>query len=156
MRQRGASTVGAVLLAAAAGMVTAAALADWMVVDVQTRGEDGLDDAVQGQLPAQLADADLTAAGTDEVAHRRVGIGEAELDAGRRQLLVQRGEHQPGGHVHGRRGGEVENHSAHRLRGGLEVPPNRIAHVIRVEVEKRRLDPEQVRQQLHHHAGACL
>jgi hypothetical protein len=70
MRQRGASTVGAVLLAAAAGMVTAAALADWMVVDVQTRGED----AVHLVIPFPLLLGDIAAAFVPEEA-----LAEAEI-----------------------------------------------------------------------------
>ncbi len=42
MRQRGVSTVGAVVLAALAGVVTAAALSDWVVVDVETLGEESI------------------------------------------------------------------------------------------------------------------
>lgn len=42
MRQRGMSTVGAVLLAAVAGVGAAVALADWVVVDVTTTGEDAV------------------------------------------------------------------------------------------------------------------
>jgi hypothetical protein len=42
MRQRGVSTVGAVVLAALAGVVTAAALSDWVVVDVETLGPDSM------------------------------------------------------------------------------------------------------------------
>ncbi len=57
MRQRGASTLGAVLLAAAAGVFAAAALADWVVVDVQTRG----DDAMRLVIPFPLVIGDLAA-----------------------------------------------------------------------------------------------
>jgi hypothetical protein len=40
MRQRGVSTLGAVLLAGLAGIATAAVITDWMVVDVQVADPD--------------------------------------------------------------------------------------------------------------------
>jgi hypothetical protein len=51
MRERGMSTVSAVLVAAAAGLVTSVFLMDWMVVDVRTTGED----AVHLVVPFPLA-----------------------------------------------------------------------------------------------------
>jgi len=50
MRERGVATIPAVLLAAAAGLLTAVFLMDWMVVDVRTTGED----AVHLKLPFPL------------------------------------------------------------------------------------------------------
>ena len=41
MRERGISTVPAVIMAAVAGLIAALLLMDWMVVDVQTPGPDG-------------------------------------------------------------------------------------------------------------------
>ena len=43
MRERGMSTVPAVLLAGAAGLVVAVAMMDWMVIDIHTTGEDAVD-----------------------------------------------------------------------------------------------------------------
>jgi hypothetical protein len=58
MRERGIATVPAVLLAAAAGLLTALILTDWMVVDVRTTGED----AVHLVVPVPLAAGRVAAA----------------------------------------------------------------------------------------------
>jgi hypothetical protein len=42
MRERGISTIAAVALTAVAGMVTALVMMDWVVVDVQTYGQDSV------------------------------------------------------------------------------------------------------------------
>ncbi|MFV2071716.1 MAG: hypothetical protein ACC742_03580 [Thermoanaerobaculales bacterium] len=55
MREKGLSTVGAVLLAGIAGMLTATLLVDWVVVDVQ------LDDPVHVKLPFPLLAANIAA-----------------------------------------------------------------------------------------------
>lgn len=58
MNQRGISTLGAVVLAGLMGVATAAVVADWVVVDVQTLDED----AVHVIVPMPLVAADLALA----------------------------------------------------------------------------------------------
>ena len=55
MRQRGISTVGGVLLAGLMGIVTAAAITDWMVVDVRVADPDPIH--LKVPFPLWLADA---------------------------------------------------------------------------------------------------
>jgi hypothetical protein len=57
MRHRGISTIGGVLLAGLAGIVTAAAIADWMVIDVQVADPD----PVHIKVPFPLIVADVAA-----------------------------------------------------------------------------------------------
>lgn len=58
MRQRGMSTVPAVVLAAFAGLVTAVFMADWMIVDVETPAPESL----HLTLPVPLVLADVALA----------------------------------------------------------------------------------------------
>ena len=54
MRQRGMSTIGGVLLAGLAGMLTAIAITDWMIVDVHVADPDNMHIVVP--FPLFLAD----------------------------------------------------------------------------------------------------
>jgi hypothetical protein len=54
MRQRGISTIGAVLLSALAGLATATVLADWVVVDVRTPEPENL--RIMVPFPLVIAD----------------------------------------------------------------------------------------------------
>jgi hypothetical protein len=70
MRGRGIATVPAVLLAAAAGLLTALFLSDWMTVDVRTTGED----AVHVFLPLPLAAGRVAAACVPDRARRDLQV----------------------------------------------------------------------------------
>ena len=83
MRERGLSTVPAILLAAAAGLVTTTFLMDWMVVDVRTTGED----AVHLVIPFPLVVAHATAALVPEETLQGARVP-AEVRARREQILA--------------------------------------------------------------------
>ena len=51
--QRGMSTIGAVLLAATAGLLTATLMMDWMIVDVHVVDVSGHDD-IHADLPVHI------------------------------------------------------------------------------------------------------
>ena len=83
MRERGLSTVPAILLAAVAGLVTSVFMMDWMVVDVRTTGQD----AVHLTIPFPLAVGELATAFMPDEAVRDLEVPpEARLH--REQVLA--------------------------------------------------------------------
>jgi hypothetical protein len=54
MRERGISTIGGILLAGLAGMLTAVAIADWMVIDIQIADPDPMH--IKVPFPLFIAD----------------------------------------------------------------------------------------------------
>jgi len=83
MRQRGVSTVGAVVLAALAGVVTAATLSDWVVVDVETLGEE----SVHVVVPVPLMVGRIAAAAVPDEALEDAAIP-PEVTARREQIVA--------------------------------------------------------------------
>ena len=63
----------------------------------------------------------------------------------RLQLLVQRRQHARPRKVDDGRGGQVADHELQRLGGRADLLPDRVARVLGVEVEQRRLDAEHER-----------
>lgn len=82
MRERGISTVPAILLAAVAGLVTAVFMMDWMVVDVRTTGED----AVHLTIPFPLVVGEVAAAFIPKEAARDLEVP-PEVRGQREQVL---------------------------------------------------------------------
>jgi hypothetical protein len=83
MRARGIATVPAVLLAAAAGLLTVLVLTDFMVVDVRTTGED----ALHLVLPLPLAAGRVAAACVPDAARRDMEVPRAVREQ-REQILA--------------------------------------------------------------------
>jgi len=83
MRERGISTFPAIILAAVAGLVTAVAMMDWMVVDVRTTGED----AVHLAIPFPLVVGEVAAAFLPEEAVRDMRVP-VEARQHREQVLA--------------------------------------------------------------------
>jgi hypothetical protein len=83
MRERGLSTLPAILLAAAAGLLAATFMADWMVVDAQTTGED----AVHLKLPFPLVVARAATACVPREAMRELQVP-AEVRQRKEQILA--------------------------------------------------------------------
>jgi hypothetical protein len=83
MRERGVSTVGAVILSSLAALLAAAALSDWIVVDVQTFGPD----SVHVVVPMPLVVGHFAAAAVPDDAFEDA-VMPPELTANREHILA--------------------------------------------------------------------